>query len=541
MPGGVRELTLRLVAETDKMSAGIQSVDNKLGGFKKGLAAVGGVMAGAFAVDQVMAFGKAALDEASNIAESTSKIKTVFGDASGAVIKFGKDANKSMGLADEEALSYLGTLGSMWTGLGKTQDESAALSEGTMKLAADLGSFNNVSTPETLDMMSAAFRGEYDSIQRMLPGLNAAAVEQEALAQTHKTSAKELTQTEKAMATLSLMYKQAGPAIGDFERTSEGAANQQKIMQANMEDMKATIGNVLLPAFNAILSFINTVLFPGISAFVKWITGSMVPGIVGAWEDVYKYIGPPIQQIVKYVTGLWEVFWNIVMLIKNVFTGNWSEAWDNIVGIFKGVVKAISGYMNLVWIYIQTIWNAILAFLKWVGSWILDALTYPFRLAWSFISFTIGAIVGGIKDAWSGVWSWLVSVGRSIKNAITWPFESAWDFIKSMWNNTLGKISFTVPKWIPGIGGNKFEMPKLAAGGIVSRPMLALVGEAGPEAVIPLRKLGQMGGGAVYHINVTAGVGDPYVIGQQVVAALQAYERIAGPRPSGTRGSGRAA
>lgn len=289
----VRELTLKLVAQTDDMSKGIKNVDDKLGGLTGGLKKVGGLMAGAFAAGAVAEagaavaqFGKDAIAEATNIAESTSKAMTVFGAEGKEMVDWAKTLNKTMGLADEEAIGYVGTLGAMWKGLGATEDGAADMSQATMALAADLGSFNNVSTPETLDMMSAAFRGEYDSIQRMLPGLNAAAVEQEALAQTGKASAKELTAQEKAMATLSLMTKQAGPAIGDFARTSDGAANKQKILTAQMEDTKAMIGEKLLPIWNAFLSFILNQLIPGIQWLASWIKDKAVPWIIDAWDKM---------------------------------------------------------------------------------------------------------------------------------------------------------------------------------------------------------------------------------------------------------------
>jgi hypothetical protein len=100
--------------------------------------------------------------------------------------------------------------------------------------------------------------------------------------------------------------------------------------------------------------------------------------------------------------------------------------------------------------------------------------------------------------------------------------------IATLWNNTFGKISFKVPGWVPGIGGKGFDVPNipmLAQGGIVTSPTLAMVGEAGPEAVIPLDRLGQMGGGNNVTIHVNGG--DP----QAVVDALTRWYRQNGPLP----------
>ena len=88
------------------------------------------------------------------------------------------------------------------------------------------------------------------------------------------------------------------------------------------------------------------------------------------------------------------------------------------------------------------------------------------------------------------------------------------------------RVTETVNRVIATIAGG--GIPKMAEGGIVSRPTLALIGEAGPEAVVPLSKMNTGGGGDV-NINVTGGLSTSAEIGQSVVNALRAYSRSAGP------------
>jgi hypothetical protein len=96
------------------------------------------------------------------------------------------------------------------------------------------------------------------------------------------------------------------------------------------------------------------------------------------------------------------------------------------------------------------------------------------------------------------------------------------------WNETIGSFSYSVPRWVPRIGGNKIsipDIPELADGGIVSSATLAVIGEAGPEAVVPLSRAGEFGIGGGVNITIQTGVGDPVAIGREVRRVMDAYGR----------------
>ena len=130
-----------------------------------------------------------------------------------------------------------------------------------------------------------------------------------------------------------------------------------------------------------------------------------------------------------------------------------------------------------------------------------------------FIKTAIGASVDLIK----GYLNFVLDFYKGIFNGIA-----------DAWNNTIGKLSFKVPDWVPGIGGKGFDvpdLPRLADGGVVTSPTVALIGEAGPEAVVPLSRMGGMGG---ITVNVTATVADER-LGDIIVNALRQYNRRNGP------------
>jgi SLT domain-containing protein len=139
-------------------------------------------------------------------------------------------------------------------------------------------------------------------------------------------------------------------------------------------------------------------------------------------------------------------------------------------------------------------------------------LTGPFGLA----LLAIKTFRTQIMDVFGLIYSGISSTMSFIANLIISPFKAAFNGIAKLWNNTVGKLSFTVPSWVPGIGGKGFnvpDIPMLAAGGIVNSATLALIGESGPEAVIPLDKLGNMGGGVT--INVSGAL-DPSAVARQI-------------------------
>jgi hypothetical protein len=153
---------------------------------------------------------------------------------------------------------------------------------------------------------------------------------------------------------------------------------------------------------------------------------------------------------------------------------------------------------------------------------ILTALYFKFDGVRKIVDTVFKAITTGVKfsfDAITGYFEFVMGVYKSIFNGIA-----------KLWNNTIGKLSFSFPSWVPGLGGKGFSVPNipmLAEGGIVTGPTLAMIGEAGPEAVIPLSKMGGMGGGIT--VNVTGGLATSAEIGQAIVNAIRAYNRSAGP------------
>lgn len=244
-------LTIKILGDATGAQKEMKSVMGSIESMNTKALVAAGALAG---------LGAVTVKAASDQAEALNKVNVVFGANAGTIEAWADNAAQAMGMSKTAALDAAGGFGTMFTQLGFGVGPAAEMSQGLVELGADLASFHNLSggAAEASEMMSAALRGEYDSLQRVIPTINAAAVEQRALADTGKASAAELTAAEKAAATYALMLEGAGPALGDFERTSEGLANKQRSLTATLSDVSAEIGSALIPVVEAFLPLLES-------------------------------------------------------------------------------------------------------------------------------------------------------------------------------------------------------------------------------------------------------------------------------------------
>ena len=178
----------------------------------------------------------------------------------------------------------------------------------------------------------------------------------------------------------------------------------------------------------------------------------------------------------------------------------------------------------------QFLWNAALTAnplgLIVVGIAAVIAILAILYTKFEGVRKVVDNVFGFIKDVVTGS----IDVITTYVQTVLGVYKTIFNTIAKLWNNTIGKLSFEFPSWVPGLGGKGFSVPNipmLAEGGIVTSPTLAMIGEKGPEAVIPLGRAGGMG--ANYTINVNGGLASSAEIGQSVVNAIRAFNRSNGP------------
>jgi hypothetical protein len=160
---------------------------------------------------------------------------------------------------------------------------------------------------------------------------------------------------------------------------------------------------------------------------------------------------------------------------------------------------------------------------------VADVFSAILAPAISAVGDVLGLLVDLLTGDWEGAWDHALSVVDTFADT----FRGLINAIIQGYNALDWQLDFTVPSWVPGIGGKGIhvsdvfpDIPYLASGGIVRWPTMAMIGEAGPEAVVPLGRGGGLGN--TYQITVQTGVGDPVEIGGTVVEMIRAYERSNG-------------
>lgn len=206
-------------------------------------------MAGVFA--GVVAGGiKSLFTLGSQAEETANKFNTVFGSMSADVDKFIKTFGLMGGLTDEQGQAMVATTGQIAQGLGFAQAASAGFSKQILQLAVDMGSFNNAPTRDVLDAINSGLTGIIVPLKQYGIVLRANDIAEKAMAQTGKTSEKQLTQQEKATAALVLITEKAGVAVGDMARTQYSTANSARRLGAEIGNVKESLGKILVAAFN---------------------------------------------------------------------------------------------------------------------------------------------------------------------------------------------------------------------------------------------------------------------------------------------------
>lgn len=328
--------------------------------------------------------------------------------------------------------------------------------------------------------------------------------------------------------------------VGTFQLVKKGTGSTTAALLS-----AAAVGMVLVGVFIILKLWLSGTALT-VTALSGTITGALglallsvglvIGGIVGIWAVLTGKINGWMAWVVTAISataiaiGLAIVFgiafvpaaiialviFVVVMIIKY---------WDEIVALGVALGKMI--WAGLTWIgewtgaiiagILLLIYGAIevvLAAIIFVAGTIIGIITFPFIYVYNLLMDLWKSFQDALSGGWKGILVWLVTIPGRVVRIAKQTAEGIINKVIGAYNWLAKKMKIKIPKWVPKIGGKKWGLKtipkiKLAKGGIVNKPTNALIGEDGPEAVIPLTKKNNpqgigLGGGGPITININA-------------------------------------
>lgn len=433
------ELVLLIRAEVADAISGLNTVErkaettgNKLGRVGDKMAGIGMKMSLGVTLPVVGA-GIAMFNFASDAEESASKASTVFGDAFGEIDEAAN--NTADAFSRSEFHDMAGTMGNILSALGFTRDEMAGMSVDMLGLAQDLSSFNNVPVEQAVGAITSALTGEREALKSLGIVINEEMVKQKALEMGLWDGKDAMDAQSKALATQALMFEGAGAAVGDFERTSDGAANQTKIVTGNFKDMAAELGQKLIPIG---------------AKLIEW---------AGKAVDFFSNMPEPLQNVIMVVAGLAAALGPVLMVV-----GKLLGPFGKLITLGKFLIPIIMGISAPVWAVIAAVAAAIaIGYLIW-RNWdtIWNAIKAVTEAVWNAIKVFFGVVLESIQAIFTTVfdaikayieftlnlWKTIFeTVFNAIKAVIEFAINAVKTVIETVFNAIKAYIEFTLNLW----------------------------------------------------------------------------------------------
>ena len=270
--------------DTTGVQNGVSAIKQSFNGLGSAVKKIGLLIGGAFAVGKLVQFGKECVELGSDLTEVQNVVDVTFTTMSNKVNEFAKNAMTSAGLSETMAKRYVGTFGAMSKSFGFSEQQAYDMSTALTQLTGDVASFYNISQDLAYIKLKSVFTGETETLKDLGVVMTQSALDQYALANGYGKTTSAMTEQEKVALRLAFVQKQLSAASGDFIRTSDSWANQVRVMQLQLQSLKATVGQGLINIFTPVLKVINVLLGKlatlanAFKSFTELITGKKSSG-----------------------------------------------------------------------------------------------------------------------------------------------------------------------------------------------------------------------------------------------------------------------
>lgn len=230
---------------------------NKVKGSFSGLSKL---LIAAFSIREIARFSASCLELGSNLAEVQNVVDVTFTSMSDKVNKFAKSAAISYGLSETMAKQFVGTVGAMAKAFSFSEQSAFDMGTSIAALSGDIASFYNISQDEAFTKLKSIFTGETESLKSLGVVMTQTALDSFAMANGFNKTTRNMSESEKVALRYRFVLDQLKGASGDFSRTSEGWANQVRILKLQFDSLKASIGQGLIQVLLPVIKTINILI-----------------------------------------------------------------------------------------------------------------------------------------------------------------------------------------------------------------------------------------------------------------------------------------
>lgn len=456
-------------ASFDKVSQGADGATNSIAKFgaKIGISAsimnsvIGALQKGAQAF---AGFAKDSVSAASDFDENMNKTLAVFGDAGQRFIDMSGSMATAMGMSKNQYLESVSLFGAIGKAMNIPNDQLMTMSENLTGLATDLGSFYNKSTEQAMTALKGALTGETEALKEF--GIVANETTMQEFTKNQGKAWASMTAGEKAMARYQYIMQQTGFIQGDFSRTSDGLANSQKQLQANMENLKVTIGTGLVPVFaditTKVAEFVSAITMSDdqlaqssantqqkideTNAKLQALadqgitTGSEVETLQGQLEALSdQQVQTDKIQEMKNILDQWATPLTIVAGVLVTIAAIWAamKIAMTAISVVQGIINIATG----VWAVLTGAVSLAMAPIEVIALLIVAAIAAIILVVWGVIAIiqNWGAITDWLWGVWQSLCDWFASLPDKFwewfNQAAQWckdAFNGLWDWFKNL-------------------------------------------------------------------------------------------------------------
>jgi phage-related protein len=364
------DLVVKIITDTAQATKGLDQTEKTMGRVGKAALGVAGAVAGAMIVDKVVAFGKSAMQAASDTQQAMGAVDSVFGKSADQIKAWSDTSATAVGLSKSQYGQMASVIGAQLKNLGVPFDKVAQQTNDLIKMGADLAATYGGTTAQAVEALSAALRGETDPIERYGISIKQATIEAKVGKDKLKAMTIQQQKAAKTAALLALTTEQAGGAIGQFARESDTAAGSQQIATAQWQDAKSAIGTALLPVVSKL-----AVVMGGLAGILKE-HSTLVLILVGA-------VGA-FAVAMTVLSAATTVYTAVVTIAGQAAAKAWLAALGPI-GLVIAAVLAVVAVIIFLWNKFPPFRNAVIA-------------------VWNSIRAAASAVAAWVQSVWAAIW-----------------------------------------------------------------------------------------------------------------------------------------